>query len=115
MGTRLMRKELSRRSLDDPLLKHVTLIEQSGAFMDRLINALLDVERIAQGKLRLEPQEVDLRLLLQECVDLFSPIVASKSFTMTVDVGLERRCLVRSRSNAPGALEPDRERTQVHP
>jgi signal transduction histidine kinase len=71
------------------LLKHLTLIEQSAASMDRMVGDLLDVERIAQGKLQLKAQEVDLRLLLQECVDLFSPIVASKSFTMTVDVGGE--------------------------
>jgi signal transduction histidine kinase len=90
MGARLLRKDLSGSSLNTSrLFKHVTLIEDSAASMDRLINALLDVERIAQGKLRLEPQEVDLCLLLQECVDLFSPIVASKSFTMTMDVAAE--------------------------
>jgi signal transduction histidine kinase len=90
LAARLIRRELSGSSVDiSTLLKHLTLIEQSTACMDRMVGDLLDVERIAQGKLHLKAQDVDLRLLLQECVDLFSPIVASKSFTMTVDVGGE--------------------------
>ena len=90
LATGLIRRELSGSSLDiSTLLKHLTLIERSTASMDRMISDLLDIERITQGKLHLKAQEVDLRLLLQECVDLFSPIVAAKSFTMTVDVGGE--------------------------
>jgi signal transduction histidine kinase len=90
IGARLLRKELSKSGLDtSPVLKHLTLIEQSAVSMDRMVSDLLDVERIAQGKLRLEPQQVDVRVLLRECVDLFAPIVASKSFTLTVEVGAE--------------------------
>jgi signal transduction histidine kinase len=90
IAARLIRRELSGSSVDSStLLKHLTLIEQSAASMNRMITDLLDTERIAQGKLHLKAQEVDIRLLLQECVDLFSPIVASKSFTMILDVGGE--------------------------
>ena len=90
IAARLIRKELSGTSVDlSTLRKHLTLIEQSAASMDRMVSDLLDVERIAQGKLHLETREVNLRLLLQECVDLFAPIAASKSLTMTVDVGGE--------------------------
>ena len=90
LAARLIRKELSGTSVDlSTLRKHLTLIEQSAASMDRMVSDLLDVERIAQGKLHLETREVNLRLLLQECVDLFAPIAASKSLTMTVDVGGE--------------------------
>ena len=41
------------------------------------------------ASLRLEPQQVDVHVLLQECADLCAPIVASKSFTMTVELGTE--------------------------
>lgn len=39
--------------------------------MTRLVNQLLDVSRIVDGRLALEPQEVDLRALAQEIVDWF--------------------------------------------
>ena len=52
--------------------------------MDRLISALLDVERMTHDKLVLKKERTDLRMVLQECVDLFAPVVASKSFSMTV-------------------------------
>jgi signal transduction histidine kinase len=88
IAARLLRKDLSKSGLDTaPLLKHVTLIEQSAASMDRMVSDLLDVERIAQGKPRLQPQQVDVCVLMQECTDLFTPIVASNRFT--VEVGTE--------------------------
>ena len=38
--------------------------------MDRMIDDLLDVERMAHDKLHLKPERVDLLVLLQECVGL---------------------------------------------
>ena len=52
--------------------------------MDRMISDLLDVERMAHGRLQLKPERVDLGVLLQECMDLFAPVVSSKSFSMTI-------------------------------
>ena len=51
--------------------------------MDRMISALLDVERMAHDKLVLTPARIDLRGLLQECMDISAPVVATKSFSMT--------------------------------
>ena len=39
---------------------------------------------MADYKLRLKPDRVDLRTILQDFVTLFSPIVSSKSFSMTI-------------------------------
>ena len=57
--------------------------------MDRMIDALLDVERMAHDKLILKPERADLRALLQECWDLFAPVVLTKAFSMTMDTGTE--------------------------
>jgi len=90
IGTHLLRKGLSEDAVNTgSLLENLVLIEQTAKTMDRMIGDLLDVERMAHDKLTLKPEMVDLRALLQECVDLFSPIVSSKSFTMTMHISPE--------------------------
>ena len=85
IGAHLMRSDLDRDTVDTvSLLQNLGIIEQSVAGMDRMISDLLDVERMAHGKLILKPERVDLRTILQECVNLFAPIVSSKSFSMTI-------------------------------
>ncbi len=47
-----MRKGLSQENLDAAsLLKQLEVIEQSATGMDRMVSALLDVERMAEDKL----------------------------------------------------------------
>ena len=90
ISTRVMQRDLSKGTVNTgSLLKNLGLIEQSAASMERMISDLLDVERIAQGKLELKPAKVDLCTLLQECVALFAPVISSKSCVMTVDTGTE--------------------------
>lgn len=84
IATRLMRKGLSQGAVDTAsLLGNLGIIEQGAAFMDRLISDLLDIDRMTNGKLILKPESVELCALLQECVDLFAPLVSSKSSSMT--------------------------------
>ena len=84
IGAHLMRRGLSQNAIDTvSLLKNLEIIEQSAAGMDRMISDLLDVARM-HDKLVLKPERVDVRALLQECVDLFAPVVSSKSFSMTM-------------------------------
>jgi signal transduction histidine kinase len=71
------------------LQANLGLIERSAASMDRMISALLDVERMAHGKLVLTPERIDLRGVLQECMDISAPVVSAKSFSMTIDSGPE--------------------------
>jgi signal transduction histidine kinase len=67
------------------LLRFVDSIERNTAHMDRLISDLLDVERMSNGKLTLQRAKVDICSLLEECKELFAPVVASKQFTMTIE------------------------------
>ena len=88
--TRLMRTRLSNGTMDAvSLLEHIGVLEQAAGGMLRMINDLLDVERMAQDKLTLKPERVDLRALLQECMDLFAPIIAGKNFSITSHVSSE--------------------------
>ncbi len=88
-GTRVMRNGLSREEPLDAraLLKQLDVIERSAAGMDRMVTALLDVERMAQDKLSLTPERLELGVLLKECADLFAPVVANDSFTLTIRQG----------------------------
>ena len=88
ISTGLMRRDLSK--IDSvSVFENLGRIEQSVAGMDRMISDLLDVERMAHDKLLLKLERIDLRGLLQECLDLFAPVVASKSFSMTIHTGPE--------------------------
>lgn len=90
ISSRLMRRDLSNGTVDPrALLKHLAIIEQSAASMSRMISDLLDVERIAQGKLTLALKKIEVGALLQECVELFAPLIDSKSFSVTIDKGPE--------------------------
>lgn len=85
IGARLMRGGLSKGAVEaGSVLEHLTLIEQAAAGMDRMISDILDVEEFSHTKLILKSEQIDVRALLQECIDLFAPIVSSKSFSMTL-------------------------------
>ena len=66
-------------------LKFLNIIERNAAHMDRMISDLLDVERMANAKLILKRKSCDIVALLHECKDLFAPVIASKSFSMTIE------------------------------
>ena len=87
IGAHLMRRSLSKDAVDTvSLLENIEIIEQSAAGMDQMISDLLEVERMAQNKLILKPERVDLRDLMQECVDLFAPLISLKAFSMTIHI-----------------------------
>jgi signal transduction histidine kinase len=81
----LIRRGLSKDAMDAvSLLENLGMIEQTAAGMGRMISDLLDVERMAHGQLTLKPEKADLCAVLQECVELFTPVVSSKSFSMII-------------------------------
>jgi len=90
IGAHLLRKGLSSEAVDTAsLLENLAIIEKSAAGMDRMISDLLDVERMAHDKLIIKPERIDIRGLLQECADLFAPVVSRKAFSMTIQTGPE--------------------------
>ena len=90
LGAQSMRRGLGKDTVEPGnLLKQLRIIEQSAAGMDRIITALLDVEQMVHDNVTLHCERIDLRTLLQECMDLFAQVVFSKSFSMTLDTGAE--------------------------
>jgi signal transduction histidine kinase len=85
LRSQVIRRGLSKDAMDAvSLLENLGIIEQTAAGMDRMIRDLLDVERMAHGRLTLKPEKADLCAVLQECVELFAPVVSSKSFSMII-------------------------------
>ena len=91
MGTSLMRKNLSSGNNDvGSLYQILDTIERNTANMDRMISDLLDVERMVNGKLTLKLGKYDICAILRECEELFAPVLASKSISMTIQTDHER-------------------------
>lgn len=82
----LMRRELAKGNADqEKLLRWVGIIEKSSGNMDRLINDLLDIERMDNEKLEIRRSTGDICQLLAECKELFAPVASSKNFEMLVE------------------------------
>lgn len=65
--------------LDEKQLKSIEAIGTLGERMTRLVNDLLDVARIDQGKLFLRREKIDLAQLVQEIIDNFSSLASAKN------------------------------------
>ena len=90
LSARLIRKNLVEGQKDVSInIKAVEMIERNTASMDRMISDLLDVEQMASGKLSLELEKYDISVLFHECKELFSPVLASKSISMSIQTGPE--------------------------
>jgi signal transduction histidine kinase len=87
LGVRLLRKRLSRDPLDrEDIGRHLELIEQNAHLIDRMISALLDIEKLARGQFPLHARPGDVGFLLHESLTMFGPIAASKSCTLSLTV-----------------------------
>src|SRR5688500_18056861 len=67
---------------DDPAHSLVRTIESSTAWMNRLIEDLLDVGRVAAGGLALERYPHDLVRVISEATVMLEPLIAEKSLTL---------------------------------
>lgn len=86
LSANLIRRSLRSGQVDaDGISKNVHVIERGSATMDRMINDLLDVERMAHEKLTISVERIDVCDLLRECLDLFAPVAASRSVVMTIE------------------------------
>jgi PAS domain S-box-containing protein len=67
---------------DDPAHSLVRTIESSTAWMNRLIEDLLDVARVEAGRLALERYPHDLVRVISEATVMLEPLIAEKSLTL---------------------------------
>ena len=66
------------------------VIERQVAHLSRLVNDLLDVSRIAQGKIELSRRTVDIAEVAAMAVETASPLFESKSHRLAIEVPREQ-------------------------
>ena len=71
----------------DDLRQGLTTIDRNARVQAQLIEDLLDVSRIASGKLRLTRQPADLRAVVAAAADAVRPTAAAKGVHLVVDAG----------------------------
>ena len=91
----------------------VSCLEESDRILS-MLNTLMDISEAETGTLRLQLEEVPLRALIAEVVDLYEEVAEDKGITVRVAPGDDVTVARRSRSPAAGLREPARQRDQVH-
>ncbi len=82
---------LLRRSHDPAQAElAIQVIDRQAAHLTRLVDDLLDVTRIARGKIQLRPERIDLRELVMRTGDDFRPVIEERGVAYRVVVPRER-------------------------
>ncbi|MBA54455.1 MAG: hypothetical protein CMK89_08375 [Pseudomonadales bacterium] len=97
---------ITQMLMDTPLNSHqrhlITTIKHSGDTLVSIINDILDYSKIEAGKLTVEHIEVDLRTLLDECIELFATSISQKNIRLLLNVS----------PNTPSFIQGDPTRLQ---
>jgi two-component system CheB/CheR fusion protein len=75
----------------DVMAKYRTVIARQVQHMKRLLDDLLDVSRVSQGKIQLQKQRVELGALLLQAVEVSRPLIAERR--QKLSLALEGKCL----------------------
>ena len=71
----------------EPLLPRMSaVIERQVPQMSRLVGDLLDVSRVGGGKLRVEPQPVDLRVLVDKVIKMCQPAIDKRGQRLQLEL-----------------------------
>lgn len=83
--------ELMRLSGDNPahLARAREIVARQSALMSRLIDDLLDVSRITQGKIELKTETVLLGAIVERAVESVRPLIDERGHRLTVDLPAE--------------------------
>ena len=63
-----------------------TVIERQINHLTRLVDDLLDVARIARGKVELKTETVEIAEIVMKAIEMASPLLEQRTHTLTVDV-----------------------------
>ena len=78
--------QLMKMSGDTTSIEERRIIERQVRHLTRLVDDLLDVSRIAQGKVKLEMELVELADVVARGVEMSSPLLEHGSHILTIDV-----------------------------
>ena len=79
---------MERRKIKDPIVESMrqTIERQSGQLV-RIIDELLDVNRVARGHFSIEKSTIDLREVIQRAVETSRPVIDGKHHVLDIEVG----------------------------
>lgn len=75
--------------LNDEVERMVSRISRAADKLHNVVNDMLDVTRIEQNRLRLRPEDLNLKAILEECIEELSQFFAQKNITSVVEVEKE--------------------------
>jgi CheY-like chemotaxis protein len=79
---------MQRRKIEDPIVESMRqTIERQSGHLVRIIDELLDVNRVARGQFSIERTTIDLREVIHRAVETSRPLIDSRHHTFTVDLG----------------------------
>jgi PAS domain S-box-containing protein len=64
----------------------VEMMDRQVRQLTRLIDDLLDVSRVTHGKLKLQPEPVDLQSIVKRAVEIVQPLIEARGHQLTVSV-----------------------------
>lgn len=90
LNTQTLARSLRQAPSDSPIprdkvMSSVETLDRTGLRMEQLVENLLDISRIRSGRLKLAPEELDLRELVSTTVDRFGPELARAGSTVSVE------------------------------
>jgi len=71
---------------DQEILRYLSICENSGDLLIALVNSLLDLHQIRANKLKLNPEKIELRKMLQNLVDLFEYQCVQKGLYLKLNI-----------------------------
>jgi len=86
---------MGRKGLNDPKLESMRqTIDRQSMLMKRLLDDLLDVNRIARGQFSIEREPVDVRDVLARAVETSRPLIDSRKHRLEVHVPDQPACVL---------------------
>ena len=81
-------------------LDYARSIHDSGAHLLAIINDILDLAKVEAGKMEIDPEPLDARALIEECVSLVSGLAEKRSLALESEVAVEGLQLIADRRAA---------------
>lgn len=96
--------QLMEMDVDQPISgkqqERLRVLQRSGLRLLALVDQLLQIGKIEQGRLNLRLRSVNVHPLVRRCVDAMAPMAGERDIAITIDVGDDKGAAVRADSNA---------------
>jgi signal transduction histidine kinase/PAS domain-containing protein len=91
LGTIIMASSFLEETLEAeaPARRFVAMVHRAGDRMNRLIGDLLDVKRMENGKLHVDPKPLRAAVILMEAAEMLRPLAAAEGLELSVDMRSE--------------------------